>query len=91
MSNQQIAWGYDAGNLLTSGRINCQSVSTKRLYMPLTDTHTSGKPGVFRIITSSFPGFFTQAESLYSYLLNQVSLHISTRPITTTKKKGFKK
>lgn len=91
MSNQQTAWGYDVGNLLTSGRISCRSVSTERLSMSFMGTRNSGKPDVFRIITSSFPGISTQAKSSYSYLLHRVSLHISTRPITTTKKKGLRK
>ncbi len=91
MFNLQTAWGYTVGNLPISGRITCQSVSTHSAYATYTSASVRGKLGVFRKVTDRFPNYFTQAKSSFFYLIDQLTIHISTDPITTTKKKGFLK
>lgn len=91
MLNTDSAWGLPVDNLFTTARITCQYISTRCVYTPLSTVSTRGKSWIIRMFSEVFQVGFTHPKSAVSYLLKTHVIHISTLPITTTNKKGFKK
>lgn len=84
-------WGLPVEGLSETSRTTCPQVSTVTLPSPRRSLLASGKTQVIRTVAEVFPASFTQLFFSITHPLQLVVLHISTAPITTTKKKGLKK
>lgn len=89
MHNQ--TWGLPVQNLLTRHGIACWQSSTATHSTRTTTWLGSGNTRLSHMFSRVFLVRYQQATSSNLYLLLAYFIHLSTLPITMTKKKGFKK
>lgn len=85
------AWGNAVQNLLERIGIVCKILSTMMVQNRMTVVSNSGEPITTHIYTGTFSHSFTQPELLFSHQLSKEFSQLSTAPIITNVKKGFKK
>ena len=85
------AWGLPVNNLFKTVGVSCQYLPTPRAYMSLNPRQAGDNHRLILVKTGSYSTIIPHVISLSFNLLHGWFYPLSTPPITTNVKKGFKK